>query len=210
MKKIDYYFDFLSPYSYFSFINLKERNFFSTYDIELKPVSMGSLFNHFDMKGPGMIKPKRHYMLKQCFIYSAMKKVPFNPPNAHPFNPLYALRLATKACSQSKESQIKLVEALFTACWAQGKGLGDPGELGNILAEHGLSVELLDKTFDKEVKKELKQNIKDAISANIFGVPSFQVEDQIFWGNDSIELLELYINNQFPKWNKSLFETKTS
>ena len=74
MKKVSYYFYFLSPYSYFSFINLERKCVFKDHNILLKPVVMGSLFKNFDMKGPGEIRPKRHYMLKQCFIYSAQLK----------------------------------------------------------------------------------------------------------------------------------------
>jgi 2-hydroxychromene-2-carboxylate isomerase len=207
MKKVEYYFDFLSPYSYFSFISLKNKDFFNNYDVELKPVVMGSLFNHFEMKGPGMIRPKRQYMLKQCFIYAAINNISFTPPDKHPFNPLYALRLATKSCS--KERQLEIIEALFTACWGRGLTLGEPEELSPILQESGFDAQtLIDLTFNKEVKKELKQNIKDAISSDIFGVPSFKVQDEIFWGNDSINQMELFLSNDFPNWNRELYKYK--
>jgi 2-hydroxychromene-2-carboxylate isomerase len=209
MKKVEYYFDFLSPYSYFSFINLKNKDFFNKHEVVLKPVVMGSLFNHFEMKGPGMIRPKRHYMLKQCFIYSAMSNIAFNPPDKHPFNPLYALRLATKSCSL--ERQLEMVETLFNACWSKGLTLGEPEDLAPILEDAGFDVkQVLDATFDREVKKELKQNIKDAIESNIFGVPSFKTQDEVFWGNDSIGQMELFLDNDFPKWNKELYNCKIS
>jgi len=207
VKKIDYYFDFLSPYSYFSLINLEKSNFFEQYDVALKPVVMGSLFNHFEMKGPGEILPKRHYMLKQCFIYSAQNNIPFNPPNDHPFNPLYALRLATKACSGDK--QLEIVKLLFRSCWEKGLTLGEPEDLEPILDAHSFNAkEMIDKTFEREVKKELKQNVKDAIASNVFGVPSFVVDDNLFWGNDSISNLLNYVKGDFVTWNEDLYNFK--
>ena len=207
MKEINFFFDFLSPYSYFSFINLEKQSSFEKFNIHFKPVVMGSLFNHFNMKGPGEILPKRHYMLKQCFIYAAQNNIAFNPPNKHPFNPLYSLRLATKACSGIKQKEI--IKVLFASCWAKGLTLGEPEALETVLDSHGfLGKEIIEKTFDKEVKKELKQNIKDATQANIFGVPSFQIGTEVFWGNDSLSNMYLYLNNDFPKWNQEQYKIK--
>ncbi len=207
MKKIDYYFDFLSPYSYFSVVNLEKSGFFKNYDVSLKPVAMGTLFNYFEMKGPGEILPKRHYMLKQCFIYAAQNNIPFNPPDKHPFNPLYALRLATKACSG--ERQLEMTLLLFKSCWEKGLTLGEPEDLEIILNQHDFDAKkILDKTFEREVKKELKQNTKDAIESNVFGVPSFVVEQDLFWGNDSVSNLLAFLKDDFVDWNKELYQRK--
>jgi hypothetical protein len=56
----------------------------------------------------------------------------------------------------------------------------------------------------------LKQNTKDAIEDRVFGVPSFSVKNSkdIFWGNDSIENLNLYLDGNFPNWNESMFESR--
>ncbi len=204
MQIIDYYFDFLSPYSYFSFKNLDKLP--KNIAINYKPVAMGTVFNHWDMKGPGEIAPKRSYMLKQCFIYAAQKSIDFIPPKNHPFNPLYALRLATKACSQ--ESQKEMIKVLFNSCWAQGIELGEPDELKIILQKNNLDPTLVDKTFEKEVKLELKRNTKEAISKNVFGVPSFCVDHELFWGNDSIENLISFLSGDFVSWDKELFNSR--
>ena len=209
MKNIDYFFDFLSPYSYFSWKN--QDQFMNHQDIQLniKPVVMGTLFSHWGIKGPGEIAAKRYYELKQCFIYAAKENIQFVPPKNHPFNPLYALRLATNACSG--EHQKKIIDILFHSCWAIGKELSEPDDLIKLLNENDLpGQELIDKTFEREVKKELKQNTKDAIEDRVFGVPSFSIKNtsEIFWGNDSLENLNLFLNGNFPNWNESMFESR--
>ena len=210
MKTIDYFFDFLSPYSYFSWKN--NNKFINREDISLniKPVVMGTIFNHWGIKGPGEISAKRYYELKQCFIYAAKENIQFVPPKNHPFNPLYALRLATKTCSG--EFQNKIIDILFHNCWAMGHELSEPDDLIKLLNQNNLpGQELIDKTFDRDVKKELKQNTKDAIDDKAFGVPTFSIKDtnEIFWGNDSIVNLNLFLDGKFPQWNENIFESRT-
>lgn len=210
MKNIDYFFDFLSPYSYFSWKN--QDTFIDRQDIHIniKPVVMGTLFSHWGIKGPGEVSAKRYYELKQCFIYAAKYNIPFVPPKSHPFNPLYALRLATKACSGEHQKQV--IDILFDTCWAQAKELSDPDELVSLLNKHELpGQKLIDKTFDREVKTELKQNTKDAIADKAFGVPTFSIKEtnEIFWGNDSLENLNLFLDGKFPIWDESIFNSRT-
>jgi len=221
MKKINYYFDFLSPFSYFSWVrhsivkkefdcktNVKETEL--NFSFQYRPVVMGTLFNHWGIKGPGEIAPKRHYMLKQCFKYAAKMNIPFAPPKQHPFNPLYALRLATISCA-GEENQFKVIDALWKAVWADSIDLGEPENCIEVLNAIGLDGQkLLDKTFEREVKKELKNNTKEAITKNIFGVPTFAVEDEIFWGNDSLEDLFHYLKGEEVPWNKTLFADRSA
>jgi len=202
VKKVDFYFDFLSPFSYFAWLNHKKIDAEFVY----RPVAMGSLFAHFEMKGPGEILPKRIYMLKSCFKYAAKNNIDFTPPKSHPFNPLYALRLATSAISDSQE---KIIDILFKAAWANGSDLSDLDLLKDLLDSNGLNgVQLLDKTFEKEVKQEVKTNLKLAKEAMIFGVPSFKTNDEIFWGNDSLDSLKDFINGDEAHWDQELFKSR--
>lgn len=204
MKKVDFYFDFLSPYSYFAWINHCNLDMEFSY----MPVPMGSLFSHWDMKGPGEILPKRIYMLKSCFRYAAKKNISFIPPKSHPFNPLYALRLSTLAINSG--NQKKMIDILFKAVWEKGQDVSDLDFLLELLSDNGFSnaQELLDKTFEKEVKMEVKRNLKEAKGSMIFGVPTFKVDDEIFWGNDSMEQLQSYVNNTEKDWDKELFKSR--
>lgn len=208
MKKVDYYFDFLSPFSYFSWKNTTELRKNSEIDIALKPVVMGTLFNHWGIKGPGEIAPKRYYMLKQCFQYAALKGIPFSPPKSHPFNPLYALRLATFACSG--QAQEKVIDLLWSLCWEKGHELGDEEFLKMALNEAGLEGNaLLERTFEREIKMELKANTKEAIANKAYGVPSFVYDNELYWGNDSIVYLERSLKGDSVKWDVSTFIDRT-
>lgn len=204
MKKIDFYFDYLSPYSYFAWLNHRELNCEFVY----KPIAMGSLFSKWDMKGPGEILPKRIYMLKNCFKYAAKNNIKFIPPKSHPFNPLYALRLSTSTIGVDQK---KIIDILFKAVWQDGQDVSDLDFLEVLLNENGFNAkDLLEKTFEREVKLEVKSNLKTAKEAMIFGVPSFkdQSSDEFFWGNDSLDELKTYLTGDEPNWDKELFKER--
>ena len=207
MRKLDYYFDFLSPYSYLAWRNIVEqKEWLKSHEVELqlRPVVLAKLLNHFEIKGPGEIKPKREYMFRALLRYAQKNNIPFMPPMTHPFNPLYALRLATQACSGS--SQHDLVDCLWCAGWGGGSeriDLACPDQLQLVLNSMGFEgAHLIEKSFERAAKLELKQNCRRAIELGLFGVPSFVIDDnEIFWGNDSIDDLMKYIegNDQLDR-----------
>lgn len=197
MKELTFYFDFLSPFSYFAWMKLqvvvKELNL----KVNYKPVALGPLLNHWQIKGPGEITPKREFLLKQCLRYATKNKIDFTTPKTHPFNSLYALRLALKGTAG--DHQEKVIETLWKAGWQKRIDMGEPDELLAVLKEANLpSEELYEKSFNKEAKVELKANIQEAISFGAFGVPSFVVDGELFWGNDSIEDLKNFILGNDP------------
>ena len=202
MQKINFYFDFLSPYSYFAWTNHKASKQRQGIDFTYKPVLMGKLFSHHEFPGPGMIKAKRNYELKSCFRYAAKENIEFTPPEQFPFNPLAIIRLATNAAATDKQARV--IDFIFKQVWAKGKVLEDPEHIEELLKEAGFESEIIERSFSKDAKIELKQNIKDAISADIFGVPSFQINDEFFWGNDSLTYLDNYLDGN-DIWDKELY-----
>lgn len=192
MKEFNFYFDFLSPFSFFAWKQIHDLALEEGLTVHYKPVALGPLLNHWQIKGPGEIEPKREFLLKQCLRYAAKRNIPFTTPKTHPFNSLYALRLALK--STAGELQAAVIKALWSAGWEQRIDMGEPDELLRVLREAGLPAdELYEKSFTKEAKVELKANIQEAISFGVFGVPSFVTQDELFWGNDAIEDLLLHM-----------------
>lgn len=197
MKHLNFYFDFLSPFSYFAYQKAPALALELGIEIKFKPVALGPLLNHWEIKGPGEITPKREFLLKQCLRYAAREGLEFTTPKMHPFNSLYALRLSLKGVAG--DLQEKVVETLWKAGWQQRIDMGEPDELLKALRDAGLPADdLYEKSFSKEAKVELKENIKEAISYGVFGVPSFVYEGELFWGNDSLEDLKNFIKGNDP------------
>jgi 2-hydroxychromene-2-carboxylate isomerase len=193
MKALTFYFDFLSPFSYFAWLELAKREDLS---LIFKPVALGPLLNHWGIKGPGEVTPKREFLLKQCLRFSARHNIAFTTPKTHPFNSLYALRLALGSVAGQHQSQV--IGALWKAGWEKRIDMGEPEELLTALREANLPAEeLYEKSFSREAKAELKANIQEAISFGVFGVPSMvTAEGELFWGRDSLDDLTDFIHGK--------------
>lgn len=205
MQKIDFYFDFLSPYSYFAWKSHQQK--LSDYSLEwnYKPVLMGKLFSHHKFPGPGEIMPKRNYELKNCFRIAARDQIEFTPPKTFPFNPLAIIRLATNAANNGDfKLQKQIITLIFDKVWGQGQILEDPEVIEEILKNEHIPIDVFNRSFEKPAKLELKANIKECITADIFGVPTFKVNNEFFWGNDSISFLKNFLAGN-DIWNKELY-----
>lgn len=192
MKQVKFYFDFLSPFSYFAWKNLEILKTKHDIEIEYLPTPLGPVLNHWGIKGPGEITPKREFLLKTCLRYAAKKNWPFTTPKTHPFNSLYALRLSLKGVAGADQSEV--IRCLWEAGWSERIDMAEPDELLAALKKAGLPAEeLYERSFTKEAKVELKNNIATATAAGIFGVPSLLIDEELFWGNDSLEDFELFL-----------------
>lgn len=205
--KVEYYFDFLSPYSYLSWQWVRRNQ--ENIEFSYFPVILGQVIHHYETKGPAEIEPKREYLFKHCLRYAQKHNIAFKAPKKLPFNSLYGLRMAV--FENSGKNQFAVIDALFGAGWGHGYDIGNPDVLLSILKEAGLPAkELLDNVSDPSVRKALKNNVQQAHKKNIFGLPSFLAEPnptakpqaelihageraELFWGNDSIEDLENYL-----------------
>lgn len=197
MKTLDFYFDYLSPYAYFSWRKLE--SFCQTHNLRLnpQPVVFGKLLDHWGQLGPAEIPPKREWLAKYCNRYAHLHGFEINPPKYHPFNSLTALRLSLlEVCA---EDQGKVISAIFEAGWTQGKDIGNPQVLSDVLNEVGVNGDALCQQIqENNIKEILKKKTNDAIERGVFGVPTMIIEDQLFWGNDQFEHMALYVTGNDP------------
>ncbi len=194
--EVKFYFDFLSPFSFFAWKSLPAK-LPAGIHIKFVPVALGPLLNHWGIKGPGEVQPKREFLLKQMLRKSAREGFPFTTPKTHPFNSLYAQRLALQEVAGVHQPAV--IKTLWLAGWEKRIDMGNPDELLAALLEAGLPAdELYEKSFTAIAKKALKANIAEAIAHGVFGVPSFVVGDELFWGEDSVDQLVDFIKGQDP------------
>jgi 2-hydroxychromene-2-carboxylate isomerase len=193
MKKIDFYFDFLSPYSYVAWTWVRS----APHDFEYHPISIPSIIAHYETKGPAQIKPKRNYLFKDLLRFTKLNNIPFTTPLHLPFNSLYALRLSLKSVAGNQQKEV--IDAIFRAGWEHGLDIGSDEVLKEVLKNMNLPVtELFSKMEDKTSRQQLKNNNESALNKEIFGVPTFLVDEEMFWGNDSTKYLEMYLAGNDP------------
>jgi 2-hydroxychromene-2-carboxylate isomerase len=179
MRTVDWYFDFVSPFSYLCLHRLGEISIPITY----KPVLFAGLLNHWGQKGPAEIPAKRRWTYRWCQWWALELGVPFRFPAEHPFNPLQHLRLAL-AC----DSRPDAVKRIFESIWMSGGNATDPERFSRLCAELGVKNEKL-----AEMKDRLRKNTEDAAARGVFGVPSFVVDGEVFWGADAVGFVNAFL-----------------
>lgn len=198
MREIRFAFDFISPYAYLAWTQvhaLAERN---GARVVAEPVLFAGLLNAHGQKGPAEVPAKRIYVFKDTLRRAALLGVPLAPPPSHPFNPLTALRAVIAAPDDARRP---LIDALFDATWgdAEEKGIGDPAVVAAAADRAGLDgPALVERTREPAIKDALRANTEAAIAAGVFGVPSLRVGDELFWGLDSLDLLERHLRGEDP------------
>jgi 2-hydroxychromene-2-carboxylate isomerase len=196
MQEFEFYYDFLSPYSYLGFQWLKKNKLLLEtlkYRVVFRPVVLGQIIKSYDTKGPAEIPTKRNFLFKDCLRYSKLNNIPFTTPKTLPFNSLYVLRMSL---ALKGEEQFRFIDEVFKAGWASGEEIGEPEDLEKLLISLDFNKNLLDAASDKEFRKELKMNNKMALEKGVFGLPAFYVNNELFWGNDSTKYLEYFIKGE--------------
>jgi 2-hydroxychromene-2-carboxylate isomerase len=184
MNKIDWYFDFISPFSYLQ-SELLHRLPAET-EVCFKPLLFAGLLNHWDNKGPAEIVPKRAWTFEHCAWLAHRHGIPMTMPAHHPFNPLPLLRL----CIALGATQA-VVQRLFRYVWREGKLPTDADHWAALLQELNTTPGMLDTP---DVKLQLRNNGEQAIAAGVFGVPTAVVDEHCFWGLDGTDMLLAYLD----------------
>jgi 2-hydroxychromene-2-carboxylate isomerase len=146
-------------------------------------VLFAGLLNHWGQKGPAEIPAKRRWTYRWCQWWALELGVPFRFPAEHPFNPLQYLRLAL-AC----DSRPDAVKRIFESIWMSGGNATDPERFSRLCAELGVKNEKL-----AEMKDRLRKNTEDAAARGVFGVPSFVVDGEVFWGADAVGFVNAFL-----------------
>ena len=205
---IDFYFDFLSPYAYLAHRHLFPLAERTNTSVALKPTLLAALLNTHGHKGPAEIPPKRQWVFKETARRAALHGIPIGLPHTHPFNPLLALR-AVHACPEDKKRS--LCDAFWTEAWggAPTQGLEHSDTIVRCAASAGLDgTALLAQIQAPDLKASFKDATATALARGVFGVPTFCVGKELFWGFDALDLLELYLTNKDPLPRKLIAELK--
>jgi 2-hydroxychromene-2-carboxylate isomerase len=152
MRTADWYFDFVSPYSYLQCERLLELPL----AVRAKPLVFAGLLGHWGQKGPAEMATKRRFTYEQVVWLARRDAVTLRFPPKHPFNPIRALRLAV-----ALGSDIDTIRAIFRYIWREG-GEFETAEGWQALCR-SVNVEDGDARVGKqEVKDELRRNGEQA------------------------------------------------
>jgi len=187
-RPVDLYFDFISPYAYLALTQVEAFGARHDVDWQLRPVLYGALLDATGLIGPVEVASKRRYTLRDISRTAQTLGVPLVGPPAHPFRSLTALR--TMLVFADRPEALRLTVALASACWADGEDLTDIGVLRHVVEDLGLPGEdLAERAAAGPIKAALRDSTEEALRAGVFGVPTFGVDGELFWGHDRMDQL---------------------
>lgn len=194
MAQIDYFFAAISPFVYLAGQRLEAVAAKHGASIRYAPMDAPALFPRTGGKVLAERHPSRQaHRLQELRRWSARLGLPmdlkpaFFPVNTAPAS--YAIIAAGKVGGGDLGG---LVHAFPRAVWAEGRDISDDSVVKDILAAHGFDPMIADK-YMLMAAETYAGNLEEAVSRGVFGVPSYVVGDQIFWGQDRLEDLDLHL-----------------
>jgi len=185
IKSIDFYFDFISPYSYLAHKKIKILKEKKNINFNYKPILVGGLHNLQGITAPAFIKPKLKYMASDCALIAKKNNFDFIWNTKFPINSLNILRgyLFIDA-----DLQDLYLDIIFDAYWKENLDTSNEETLKTLLKKNNFD---LDSFFigikNLKIKDELKNLTQEAYCTEVFGAPTFIVNNKIFWGQDRLD-----------------------
>jgi 2-hydroxychromene-2-carboxylate isomerase len=194
MTKALFYFDFASPNAYLSHRVIPQIEARTGVTFTYVPVLLGGLFkltnNRSPMEAFGDIRNKLAYenLETQRFI----KRHGLTAYRMNPNFPVNTLRLMRGAVAAQGLGVVgAYVEMGMTAMWEQGLKMDDPEVMARAIADAGLDAAgLMAAIEDPAVKQGLLDNTNAAVEAGAFGIPSFLVDGELWFGKDRLREVE--------------------
>ena len=179
---IDFYFDIISPYAYIAYkkiLKIKDINF------KLKPIFLGGLHNLVGITAPAFNKFKMKNMQNDCELVAKKNNISFKWNSKFPINSLNIMRGYLCVENSKKEEYLN---SFFEAYWKDDKDLSSKESIKYLLKKLKINEhDFFNLITNQETKDKLKQLTQEAFEKEVFGAPTFIVNNKIFWGQDRLE-----------------------
>ena len=186
IKSFDFYFDFISPYSFLAhkeIIKIEKKN---SVKIKYKPILLGGLHNLQGIKAPAFIPAKAKHMIRDCKLIAEKNKIKFKFNSYFPIRSLNLMRGVLVAEEDNYKSYY--IDSIFNAIWQDGLNMNDENIIQKILKNLNVNPKtFLLRSASSSIKDSLRKKTSEAYEKGIFGAPSFVSNNKVFWGQDRIE-----------------------
>ncbi len=185
-KNFEFYFDFISPYSFLAHKEIRKKEQKGEIVVKYKPVLLGGLHNLHGIKAPAFIPSKAKFMIRDCKLVAEKNKIKFKFNSYFPIKTVNLMRGVFIA--QEDGFKNYYIDSIFEAMWRDGLNMNENTIVEKILK----NMEINPKTFflrltSQNIKNHLKKGTDEAFKKGIFGAPTFLVNNKIFWGQDRLE-----------------------
>lgn len=194
MPKLQFIFDFASPNAYYCYKVLPGILERTGAELEIVPTLLGGLFKITGNQAPfvafGGVKGKVEYEMLESERFQKKHGLNDFVFNSHfPMNTITIMRGLVAARELGVESAY--IEAVLAAMWEQGRKMDDAEVVEAVWREAGLDVDALRELIQSDaIKESLKQSTQAAADRGAFGIPTFFVGDEMFFGKERLGQVE--------------------
>tara|TARA_B100001063_G_scaffold244187_1_gene276396 strand:+ start:1223 stop:1810 length:588 start_codon:yes stop_codon:yes gene_type:complete len=187
-KSFEFYFDFISPYSFLAHKQIRKLEKKNSIKIKYKPILLGGLHNLHNIKAPAFIPAKAKFMIRDCKMIAEKNGVKFKFNSYFPVKTVNLMRGVFIA--EEDDFKSFYIDNMFDSIWQNGFNMNDQNIIDKILK----NIQVNPKTFflrstTQNIKEKLKNNTNEAYEKGIFGAPTFLINNKIFWGQDRLEFV---------------------
>ena len=183
-KSIDFYFDFISPYSYLAYKKIMSRKDKNKFKINYKPILLGGLHKLGKITAPAFNERKMKNMKNDCKLVASKNKIEFKWNSKFPINSLYLMRGYLVI---EKDLKKNFFDICFNTYWRDNLDISKEKNIHQILEKVGIDKKkFLTDIEDIKIKNRLKELTNIAFEKDVFGAPTFIVNNKIFWGQDRL------------------------
>ena len=187
-KTVEFFYDYASPFSYLADCQLPAIAATHGATIDYRPAILGVLIVESGNQPPPTVPAKLAYMNADMRRWATRLDVPFVPNPAFPVRSIKLMRAALIA--QDMGVFPRFHDAMWRAMWQDAANLGDPAVLAGTLAQADLDADAIVRgTQDDAIKARLKKNCDEALARGAFGLPTFFVDGEMFFGNDRVDFV---------------------
>jgi len=188
IKPFDFYFDFVSPYSFLAHKKIRKIESKAKIKVRYLPILLGGLHNLHGIKAPAFIPAKARHMIRDCKLIAEKNNTKFKFNSYFPIKSLNLMRGVLVAEEDNFKSYY--IDSIFDTIWQDGLNLNDE----NIFIKVLKNLNVNPKTFilrssSSSIKDLLKKRTSEAYEKGVFGAPTFVSNNKIFWGQDRIEFV---------------------
>lgn len=181
-NRIDFYFDIISPYAYIAYKKILKIN---NVNFKLKPILLGGLHNLAGITAPAFNKYKMKNMQNDCELVSKKNNISFKWNSRFPINSLSIMRGYLFVKDDKKEEYLN---SFFEAYWKEDLDLSNEDNIKQLLKKLKIDEnDFFNSISNQDIKDKLKQLTQEAFQKEVFGAPTFIVNNKIFWGQDRLE-----------------------
>lgn len=194
MTSVEFHFDFASPNAYLAHYVIPAIEARTGARFQYVPVLLGGIFKATNNRSPaeafGSIKNKPDY--ERLEFQRFIRRHDIARFQWNPFFPVNSLQIMRGAVASEMDGNLPdYVEAVFRNMWEEPKKMDDPQVISAALDASGLEgARTLQRIQDPAVKERLLRNTEQSVARGSFGIPTFFVGDDIYFGKDRLRDVE--------------------